>query len=76
MRLPSQIIAFSSGVLSMSTSKCCPLGIEIDSPSSGGRSPPQVCVYDHSETYLKVKPLVATVPRPGIMISTLGVSGT
>ena len=76
MRLPSQMIAFSSGVLSMSTSKCCPLGIAIDSPSSGGRSPPQVCVYDQRETYLNVRPFVATVPRPGIMISTLGVSGT
>ena len=45
--------------------RCCPLGIDIDSPASGGISPPHVIGEEYRLTYLNTKPLVETNPDPG-----------
>lgn len=60
----------------MSTSRCQPLGIATDSPSSGGKSPPQVSVSDHKETQVNVNPYVAALPKPSIVTIASGESGT
>lgn len=75
MRAPSTIIAFRTGVESTSTKSCCPLGIEIDSPSTGRKSA-QVDSSEYRATQRKTRPLVAAAPVPLNEISVLGVSAT